>query len=465
MKTLKKIQTHIIVIVLCGSFFIPVASFAATSEENLASFVEILNEIRLDPFARAESLGYDRKTLEATCPWLKASYAPLELDLFLCARADALNSLEGDIPEPDISAVNDYARTGEAGGAVVFFNFLSQKTVFQMIVDNILKRELNPDRVGSLNLLDSDFTRVGIAIRAGIEIVDGKKQNAYFVTVCFGSFQLRSAVQVLNLVNQVRSQPHRVSTYLGESSDASSSKRDKGFAPLMNRSVLHGSAQRYSKQVVDELMRLTPVSYLPSDPFVRAVDDGYDGLDVDEITARRTLLFPDYEASSQVAEKLFWTMLDNEIKGGAENARIFSQKASEAGVGLSIVAAPAESWGKFAFAAAVLDVGTAVPDGDEQADIYGVIYSDLDENMLYSPGEEPKLPATVKVYRKSDDEFVTQVVTDLAGHFTLHLDPGEEYVFTSSTIAGEIADSREVRIAGDLFLPICLPVPVADPQE
>ncbi|MBW2010131.1 MAG: hypothetical protein JRI32_00370, partial [Deltaproteobacteria bacterium] len=254
MVMLKKIKVYVCIFFLAGSFFVPFVSLASDTEEDLAYFLELINEIRLDPFAGAEALGYDRAVLAETLPWLKASYEPCVMDDFLSSRAEARNSLDGEIPEPEISPQHDYVRTGETGAAVSFLNFMPIETAFRIIVENLLKQELNPERVGPLNLLGTDFDRVGVSVRSGVQLFDGGRQNAYFVTICFGSSLLKSELQVLTMVNQARSQPLSVLDRPGVSLTALlDNNRDvlhalfRNYSPLKESSILHGSAQNYSR--------------------------------------------------------------------------------------------------------------------------------------------------------------------------------------------------------------------------
>ena len=156
MKNLKT-TTHIIILILLILGFGALKSHALNSNEDLAFFTELINEIRMDPFAKAESLGYDRETLKVTLPWLQDSYPPYTIDNFLNSRAIAHNAMDQEISEPDLTPEYDYARTGETGGVITFLNFLSPSNAFKIIVENIFKQELSPERVSPLNILSTEF--------------------------------------------------------------------------------------------------------------------------------------------------------------------------------------------------------------------------------------------------------------------------------------------------------------------
>ena len=188
---------------------VPHSPMASESTENFDFLENLINEIRIDPLGKAEALGYNRDSLKASLPWLEESYPPYERDDFLDIRALAHNSLDEEtpddeempdgeeMPDPEIPPEHNYARTGETGGVLTFFNFISPDNAARIVIENIFEQELNPERTTELHILNKNFTRLGIAMDAGIETVGQYEQNAYFITLCFGSSQLRSEVQVL----------------------------------------------------------------------------------------------------------------------------------------------------------------------------------------------------------------------------------------------------------------------------
>jgi len=173
---------------------------AFATEEDTAYLLDLINEIRIDPFTSAEALGYDRDVLSKTLPWLKASYAPYVMDDFLSAKAEVKNSLNGEISESVIPPKHNYARTGETSAIIGFFNFMPSQMACRIIVENLLKESLNPDNIGESYLFNTDFNHIGVAVRGGVHAFYGRPQNAYFVTLCFGSSRLKTEVQVLTMI-------------------------------------------------------------------------------------------------------------------------------------------------------------------------------------------------------------------------------------------------------------------------
>ena len=438
-----------------SALFAPAVSGAETDQTEI---LELINAIRLDPFARAEALGYDRTVLAQTLPWLKQSYEPYEMDAFLSLRAVAHNSLEGELPEPELSAVHDYMRTGETGGVVSFFNFLPPAIASGIIIDNLFRSEL--DGASTRYILSDEFHFIGPALMGGRLDADGIGQNAYFVTICFGSTQLKSEVQVLTMVNQVRSQPSCVFAYSGVSLiDLLGNDLDlfsewfRAYPPLMDSPVLRKSAQSYSKQWVS--IGGDPSLSPNTTPLARALDMGYEGLTVAESVVIG--VHPANETSAQLANSVFLSLVHEELNAVPERGGVFSLGTSDGGVGIAAVFVDDQVMS----VASVLDAGVPTVDDAHQANIYGVVYFDNDENKIYSPGEGCGL-ASVVAFRKIGNISVKQTVTDIAGHFNMKLDRGERYRFEISS--GDLTTSLEMRVDRNLFLPVELSLPPVYPQ-
>jgi len=455
MKTLKK-STHVFIILLLilgGTVF---NSYALNSDEDLIFFTELINEIRFDPFSKAESMGYDRATLMKSLPWLQDSYPPYTIDSFLNLRAMSHNDVDGKIPNPDLSPQYDYVRTGETGGVITFLNFLSSRNAFKIIIENIFKQELSPERVSPLKLLSTDFNLLGIDVNPGIEMVDDNWRNAYFVTICLGSSRLTSEIQLLTMVNQVRSQPFSLGAYLNMSATELIdndlnfiSEWLKEYPPLMDNALLHKSAKAYSRQLIN-IDRDTLI-VLNDDPLLRALDMGYNGINVAESFVLRIHAIDD--TSSQIANTAFSHLIRNELGAAPRRGGIFSMAASQGGVGITIF--PYDH--RVKIVSSSINSGTVLSMNEipEQSEVYGIVYSDENNDKVYTPGEERE-EASVIIFRKSDNTIVNQINTDRAGHFTIILDSNQEYRF--ETTHGNTRHSLETRIEQNVFLPIEFPV-------
>jgi hypothetical protein len=113
------------------------------------------------------------------------------------------------------------------------------------------------------------------------------------------------------------------------------------------------------------------------------------------------------------------------------------------------------------------------PDDTEspQVHIYGVLFSDQNDDLIYSPGEEVA-QHKVSVYEltqfplSGSDEnstFVKSVVTDNAGHFSLSLSPGRQWVFEAEK--EEQTARRIIHIEKDHFVKMFFSPPYPLPSS
>lgn len=432
-------------------------STASESNGNYDFITNLINEFRTDPLGKAEALGYDREVLIQTLPWLEESYPLCERNTFLDLRASAYNDLDEEITEPEIFPENDYVRTGETGGVLTFLNFLSLENAAEIIVENIFEQELDPESNTELYILNKSFTRLGIAMEAGLETVEQQTRNAYVLTLCFGSYQLKSEVQVLSMINQARSDPSSLTSYLGnESSIIEVLGNDLDLLsqspPLMDNFFLHQSAQSYA----DYLNFEDTADTLDSDPLIRAKDMGYLGSDITETLATQTRSAN--ETSSAIAVAVFSRLAENELQAAPQKGGIFSSDANEAGMGISFVLDSEETQ----VVTSVLDIGIAPLNDTGEINIYGVVYSDADQNNFYTPGEGQG-SAVITITQISDMVITNEIITDSAGHFTALVHANESYQIEVST--GEALLSMEMAPTANCFFPIEIPTPPEDTEQ
>jgi len=494
MKLTANIMAILLVVLAC--FFGHAEAEGEESTPEVTPYaIELINKIRLDPLAYAESLGYDREKLTQDLPWmaefLTKGLPPLVSSSYLNGCAEAKNSEENasaeTAVEPDPPKVQyDFSLTGEFGGVVSFYNFMPSDFAWEIIIRNQFEQEIKPDRVEPIYILNPGFDSVGIAVRGGVHPnSDGEIKNAYFATIWLASSRLKSEVQVFNMVNQVRSNPHGIELYRGKSllelvhnNLDLLSEWSRPCPPLMDSSTLHKYARDYSRQIVNPGEE--PFFASDSTPSSRALEMGYEG---SKFAETYTTLLPVKVTSGEIAAMVFSSLVDEEFKNLSDRKAIFFLDTGHGGLGISF-AGGAEGQEEISFSS-VLCAG--IPnkdplDGEKdpsvdgnahpQAGIYGVVYSDRDENGLvypdnngnkiYSPGEDIE-GASIAVIRKSDGITVSRVYTDRAGHFSMSLDVGEEYRFEIS--AGELSVPLEMLVDKDLFLPVNLFPQLESSQE
>lgn len=452
--------------------------------------IELINTIRLDPLAYAESIGIDPGKLIEELPWmaeyLKNGLPPLVSKSYFNSLAEEKNSEakasdetagESDAPQ----AQYDFSLTGEFGGIVSFYNFMPSEFAWEIIIRNQFEQEIKPGRVEPLYILNPGFDSIGIAIRGGVHSNSkGEIKNAYFATIYLASSTLKSEVQVLNMINQVRLDPDTIQTYLGKSlleivhnNPDTHLEWSRSCLPLMDSLILNKYARDYSRQIVSP--GEGPLFASDSTPYSRALEMGYEGSKFAETYTP----IPVNVTSGEIATMVFSSLVDEEFKTFSDRKAIFSLDTVHGGLGISFTGG-GEGQEQISFSsvlcAGILKKDTLVDENvDEnfhpQAGIYGVVYSDRDENGLvypdnngnkiYSPGEDIE-GASIVVVRKSDGITVSRVYTDRAGHFSISLDSGEEYRFEIS--AGELSVSLEILVDKDLFLPVNL-FPQLEPSQ
>ena len=246
--------------------------------------IECINNIRLDSLSYAESLGYNRQVLLDTLPFLNEFIEKdtkfLKADEFLILRADARNSpdiIEFDPlePGPDVLPGNDYAYTGEAGGSISFLNFMDMETALQIVIDNLFEQELDPEFKGQRYILSSDFDLAGASLRGGVTWDQTGRKNSYFITICFGSSLLKSEVQVLNMINQLRAKPLKINNYIFFSLSSLISE---------NFNAIYALFETYQPLFLDMKLRKCAKVILEED--MNCVDQalayGYTGIEVDK---------------------------------------------------------------------------------------------------------------------------------------------------------------------------------------
>jgi hypothetical protein len=94
-----------------------------------------------------------------------------------------------------------------------------------------------------------------------------------------------------------------------------------------------------------------------------------------------------------------------------------------------------------------LIAGNEIVEDSSYSKIYGLIYNDIDENGVYSPGEGAA-KETVIIYDK-DFEKVKTVMTDNAGHFSVSLLNQKEYTIETGT--GETKAKKDIYLDQDQF--------------
>ncbi|MGD9826614.1 hypothetical protein [Desulfobacter sp.] len=411
---------------------------AALSAEDDQYFLDRINEIRTAPY------NYAIEHLECTPDFLKAkgikpdtTFARYTLDERLTAMAEDESQLMAG-EEITVSEAPPYYRlTASTGGVVSFFNFMSRETAFKIVINYLFKKELDNESFD--HILSKDYSSAGIAISAG-KVGSG---NAWFVAICLRSSELVSQIQMLNLINQVRADPEKISEYTNprredyENDPIITELIDGEYKPLFFDASLSEYARAYSSYLLNGTYQ-EPLSETQT-AMERVAHCGY-GYEGDAVQESYVQIPSVPGESSPPVDSLFVSLIYNELIAWPTGYVVFLKGSQDVGFSMSFQEDESYNISALSFV-----VGKKAPNAstDENADInneqtvriYGVLFSDIDGKGLYAPGYE-LIKQTVKVY---DDEMQEQeiqsAVTDNAGHFFMELPANQQYYF-KATIGG-----------------------------
>lgn len=397
--------------------------------------------MRNDPLAYAEQLGYNRALLLEQQPWL----AQIARGLGIVAHSDSLAtqaliqnaqdySANGSeilyLDDAGAAAINavptmntEYAAEGSVSGIVSFYNLMDTQAAIGVVMNNQFKNELDASFQGKRILLSPQFRQMGTAIRAGQLQVDSRYNNAYFVYTCFSSNLLKSEVQVVNMLNQVRAYPDQVGTYLSVDLDF----LPGGYAPLFLNDALISASQT--------------VLYNEVDVHAHAMYFGFPEPNIGYTNAIER--FPGAD-SNTLARWIFSSLLVREAAVYPTRDAIFNPAWNE--IGPALYAA-----GNNAYNSIKLTMVSGYDYKEETglSRIYGVVYTDLDSNGSYTPGEDAS-DLLISVYDTRTGTKVRTIYTNKAGQFSLTLPNTVEY--NIETINNGKRSGQLLVLTGDLFL-------------
>ena len=409
---------------------------AEASEETEQYIIERLNSIRSDPLAHAELLGYNRQVLLETLPFLdemiKKGIKPFARDGFLSLKVNSSGSLEDDFP---VLPENDYALTGETKGIVTFLNFMDIGTGVQIILHNLFKKELDPSFKGQRYILSSDFNLAGISFREETTWTRTGIKNSYIITASFGSSLLKSEVQVLNMINQVRAEPLKVDNYIF---------LNLGAAVDNNLDAAYALNGTYQPLFIDSTLQTYGTLFGNENYLGQAIYYGYSGIEVNKSPIVE--IFP-VTYSDSLAASFFSSLISNELKKYPATKIVFNSDFNNAG--LSAFYIKVEN-SVYDYATLSLTAGNGIYENPACSKIYGIIYRDTNENEVYTPGKGIAKKTVVIIDKKTFAKAET-VITDNTGHFSATLLKHKEYIIQvkTETATGEILTEKNIYLDAD----------------
>jgi hypothetical protein len=403
MKTL----THISTLILTGMvlWLSPVLVSASDPAPEQAHALARVTQIRQNPLAYAQTLGYDRDELVSRLPWLSgALYHPVlpTLSPVLTQRAEVRNIPDSNTSEPAIQVNTDFAFAGDISGVVSFINYQSPQAAMDIVINNQVKNELDPAFQGKRVILSPDFPLMGASFTAGKIQVEAQERNAYYIHICFASEVTRSAVQVVNLINQVRANPSSAYQYLSFMPDFLSTGPG---GPLFLDAALGSTAAIHLS---------TPI-----DVFAHARYFGFMGSQTADISAIET--FPHVSDSNQIALWMFSSLLVAESRKNPAGDVCFNPSFNAVGPALYHARGQVQDWVK-----TTLVTGRTADQHPDVSRVFGVVFVDRDGNGIYTPGEEVP-DRLMAVQDMSTRTTAATAVTNRAGQFALNLPANAEY--------------------------------------
>ena len=459
-----------------------VQNYLPAMNENETALFTLINAARRDPLGMAESLGMNRDEILNSLPELndilinglpEFSFSEALYRSATDHNRDMLDqnyyayaSIDGKTPEQRMmEAGYAPAAAGEALGMMFFNNFIDPDVAVSRIFENIFKDELSPERDIPRCILSPDFEDIGLGIGGGIYQLDDFKSNIYLLVCDFGTLVKPYEMQLLTLVNQLRSQPAAVTRSFGVDVQEVLDLFPKyaafyadGQPPLISSSRLYAAA---NIQVADMLENnywghISPEGITP---LMRIQAQGYAPTWIAESkyrlsTCNRVL------SPANTIPVIFRNMFFNAFKNGTyRDSNMLSEKARE--VGMRVVAAESKILSSICGDQVHIGVcdyaasqKTVVGDdySAKQA-LTGVVYADLNENGLYDAGEGLADVAITVQRQGTDDPSAKSIFTGETGGYTIFLEPGRYRV---SVVCGASEDlqARIVEInAANVWLP------------
>lgn len=396
------------------SFLGFISQAVADPSGDRSSFVALVNQIRSAPFDYARKLGYTQELLQSRGILPGTKFEPYSLNNHLNLQAETLNNNGVQNQKPM------YLLTTDTKGKISFINFMSASTANKIFIENLLREEIDNNHFRYI--LSKEYSFIGVSMKSGqLE----SKMNSWFLAISLGSFALKAEGQILNLINQIRSEPWNVQKYVAQNLNAVFRENwnvyhmlSNEFPPYFLNIPLSRSARDSS---FDSLYGTfyKSAGYFRLSYFEKAILNGYDGVDARESIA--TIAFGKEDTETCVIS-LFSALLSNELKAWPEKTAIFQKEFHDAGAGISL-----RSGDGIDLATLSLYTGTSGVEAQDSSKIYGVLFLDSDRNSLYSPGEE-LAGMNVVVYDK-DYRPIQSVIADNAGHFHMTLSSGQYYYF------------------------------------
>ncbi len=444
-------------------------------DENETALFTLINAARRDPLGMAESLGMNRdevlSSLPELCDILINGLPELCFNKALYRSAGAHNrdmldqnyyayaSIDGKTPEQRMMEAGYVpAVAGEVLGMMFFNNFIDPNLAVSRIFENIFKDELSPERTAPRRILNPDFSDIGVSIGGGIYQMNNFTSNVYLGVFDFGASVKPHEIQLLALINQLRSKPGAVTRNFGIEVEEIldlfpeyTQFYSEGLPPLTFNGLLYTAADVQ----ISDMLENSYWGHISPDgttPLMRIRAQGYAPTWVAESKYRLSTCNRVISPTNTI-HVIFKNMFLNAFKSGTYRDRnMLSEKAREAG--FRIVATEwelIESLCGNQMHITLCDYGASnVFEGFNGENkiipaLTGVVYADGNDNGLYDAGEGAQNFA-VKIESQETNEQIKIVFSGETGFYSAYLYPGKYEVSVSSTRTGKEINSQQVAV-------------------
>ena len=442
---------HIILlaVVLFLAFSVSPCPAQDVPSQHEQDLLQLINEARENPLIVATSLGMDADQILQDLPELRDiliyGLPPLSFNenLYAAASAHTRDMLENGYYSHDSLDGRTYddrigekgyvpTATGESLGMLAFFNFIQPAEAVALIFENMFRYELDPARTERRNILASDLKEAGIALRTGTLVLSGSACNVYLATCDFGSSVRKLELEFFNLINQARENPLAVAESLGMDPDQIMQDfpelRDiliYGLPPLTFNRNLYAAAGAHSQDMLENGY----YSHFSLDGRTfedRIRETGYDLLDAGENMALQCLSADFIDENDDQIDRLvslmFRKIFTRELRpDSAEERNILDPVLRE--VGISFITGTSSELGGICgdrVSLLVADFGFSFVHLDPS--LVGVVYSDRDQDGLYSQGEG--IPGVAMSIDGPSGFLNINIYTNKTGGFSAALAPG-----------------------------------------
>ena len=438
--------------------------------------LRMINDARQDPLAMAELLGMDAEQILQDLPELRdiltGGLSPLAFseNLYEAASGHTEDMIAGNYyshDSPDGRGYNDRiadagyapAPCGESLGMLAFANFIDPAEAVRVIFENIFMDELDPAGTERRNILDPDMREAGIALKTGAFDLGGAFCNVYLAACDFGSGMAKMEMELLNLINQARSNPLGAAASAGLDPDRLLADNpglcdiiDRGgLPPLTFNGNLYAAACAHAGDMLENEY-YSRISLDGRTWVDRMRENGYDPAEAGESIGIGCL------GGDAILEERAWTLFRNILKTelclGAVSGNILNPDIKEAGI--SLIAGTSGELGGICGDKVLLMTADFGAGAEEKAPVLaGFVYSDLNGDGLYGMGEGMGRVA-VEIEGESG-RF--SLYTNEAGGFSITLAPGAHRL---AVMAGEEEMLKYIDLGSENRLVVFRSCPVSD---